>query len=145
MGAVALASRLLEASSRGRPADGLDHAAIRNLVGAVPSVTVVLTVALVAIGWTIRGAFAKAHLAVLTAGIDSEEQLIALLKEQQQHAAKKAEELRRQIVAIRARPEAKYTLAASLDQAETSATEATAAVLEMGATLAEVVLRTHAR
>ena len=112
---------------------------------AVPSVTVVLTVALVAIGWTIKGAFAKAHLSGLTAEIASQAQLIALLKEQQQHAAKKAEELRQQIAAIRARPEAKYTLAASLDQAETSATEATAAVLEMGATLAEVVLQTHAR
>ena len=101
--------------------------------------------ALMAIGWTIRGAFAKAHLSGLTAEIASQEQLIALLKEQQEHAAKKAEEMRRQIAAIRARPEAKYTLAASLDQAETSATEATAALLEMGTTLAEVVVRTHAR
>ena len=112
---------------------------------AVPSVTVVLTVALVAIGWTIRGAFAKAHLSGLTAEIASQEQLIALLKEQQQHAAKKAEELRQQIAAIRARPEAKYTLAAALEQAETSATETTASVGEIGTTLAEVVVRKHQR
>ena len=112
---------------------------------AAPSVTLALTVALLVIGWTIRGAFAKAHLSGLTAEIASQEQLIALLKEQQEHAAIKAEELKRQIAAIRARPEAKYTLAASLDQAETSATEATAAVLEMGTTLAEVVVRTHPR
>ena len=114
-------------------------------VSSAPSITVVLTVALMGIGWIIRGAFAKAHVFGLTAQIGTQEQRIALLKEQQEDAAKKAEELRRQIAAIRARPEAKYTLAAALEQAETSATETTASVGEIGTTLAEVVVRKHQR
>ena len=64
-------------------------------VSSAPSITVVLTVALMGIGWIIRGAFAKAHVFGLTAQIGTQEQRIALLTRIAQNELKpvKPEEL----------------------------------------------------
>ena len=108
---------------------------------AAPSITLMLTAALMGIGWMIRGAFAKAHMSELNAQIEKHDQRIALLKEQQEDAAKKAKELRRQITRIAARPEAQFTLAEALKQAEMIAAETTESVGEIGVTLAGAILR----
>jgi len=112
-----------------------------SALSASPAITAMLAIALMGIGWMIRGAFAKVRVAELTAHIAAQDQLIVLLKDQQTDAAEKADDSRRRIVTIAARPEAQYSLKEALKEAVTSATKTTLAVSELGTTLARVVLR----